>query len=147
MYKKAKKERILKFGHDKALAHLIEQNRTRISRIHSGKPALTNKLIAKIAMRGFMLKDEEHFFGLVDKYENFKETVSIDSPSVDRVKIDHDEYCRLYDLSARLLAVYSISITVPNLYRLAQMEINDATEIDLRNWLEIHLLVMSAESN
>jgi len=27
------------------------------------------------------------------------------------------------------------------------MEINDATEIDLRNWLEIHLLVMSAESN
>jgi len=147
MYQKAKKERILKFGNDRALAQLIVQNRSRISRIHSGKPALTNKLIAKIATRSFMVKDEDHFFGLVDKYENFKETVSIDSPSVDRIKIDHEAYYRLYILSARLLALYSISITVPNLYRLAQMDLYDTTEFDLRSKLEEQLSVMRAESN
>ena len=86
-----------------------------------------------------MPKNEAHLSELVDKYQSIKENMKIDSPSIDRVKIDHLQYSALFSMSANLFLIESVSISVPNLFKLAHVHMNDFSESDIK--LMVHVVL------
>ena len=117
------KERILTLKNDIAVANLMIANRDRISSFHSGKPALTNKFLSRLAVECFWINSKDHLIELAADFETLKQSLPPDGPSINRVRLDNAYYGQLQITAAHILQIYDIHISTPNAFRLAHLEL------------------------
>lgn len=127
----------IKFPNDKLLSNLFVTIRAQMTPSYNRKYALTNKLIAKIAINGLMINSEAHFLSLVDKYQERLSTVKLIEPQINRVRITGTEKHILNKLKADLLIEYNISIKVPALFKLSMMALSQVDQKGINTLLDM----------
>jgi len=113
----------IKFTDGAAMCKLFEMNREAIETFYNRKYKLTHKLIARLAISSLTVNSVEHFKKLVETFETHRDQYLNHTPTMNRVRINGQDYHDLYTIRVTILEDYGFSIAVPNLFKLAMINL------------------------